>query len=103
MPGFNCDTQRLASSVDVQTGDIVGFCTFVSGGLSPVSQIDMVTIREFAGYSMKFEAADTAGCNTGEMPRIVGDHLQQSTIFRILHVSAEISMKIELLSFILVP
>ena len=25
------------------------------------------------------------------MPRIVGDHLQQSTVFRILHISAEIS------------
>ena len=93
LPGFSCDTQKLTSSVEVQTGDIVGFCTFDSGG---ISQIDMVTTRNVllfvvGGYSMMFEGADTAGCNTGVMPQVVGDRLQQASIFRILHVSAEIS------------
>ena len=100
LPGFSCDKQKLTSSVEVQTGDIVGFCTFDSGG---ISQINMVTFRRslfaVAGYSMMFEGADTAGCNTGVMPQVVGNRLQQAFTFRILHVSAEISISIDLFSF----
>ena len=87
--GFNCDWQKLTSSIQVMEGDIIGACIYSSRS---TSQLDMITVRPFAGYRMMTEGADSAGCDTGVMPSVVGDHLQQDSTAKILHISAEIGM-----------
>jgi hypothetical protein len=87
LPGFNCDLQRLTQSVDVVAGDIIGVCIYNSGG---TSEIDMITFRP-GGYRMLFEGIGDIRCDTGEMPQVVGDRLQQDSFPRVLHISAEIS------------
>ncbi len=87
LTGFNCDSQRLSPSVKVLAGDIVGICIYNSGG---TSELDMITFRP-GGYQMIFEAIGSIRCDTGEMPRVVGDRLQLDSFPRVLHISAEIS------------
>ena len=84
--GFNCNSQTLTSSIRVQTGDIVGVCIYNSG---ETSELDMITFRP-SGYRMMFEGS--VRCDTGEMPRIFGDHLRLDSAPRTLHISAEIGM-----------
>ena len=86
LPGFNCNSQMLTPSIRVQTGDIVGVCIYNSG---ETSELDMITFRP-SGYRMMFEGG--VRCDTGEMPRIFGDHLRLDSAPRILHISAEIGM-----------
>ena len=90
LAGFNCDLQELTSSVQVMEGDVIGACIYSSGD---TSQLDMITVRRFAGYQMKFEGADTAGCGTGVLPSVLGDRLQRDSDDKILHVSAEIEIQ----------
>ena len=85
LPGFNCDSQKLTPSVEVQTGDIIGICIYNS---RETSEIDMITFRP-GGYRMMFEGADSARCDTGAMPDVVGDRLQQDSAPRTLHISAQ--------------
>ena len=91
LAGFNCDLQKLSSSIQVMEGDVIGACIYSSRS---TSQLDMLTVRLFAGYRMMIEGADSAGCDTGVMPSVVGDRLQQDSIAKILHISAEISMHV---------
>jgi hypothetical protein len=76
----------LTPSVEVLAGDIVGICIYNSGG---TSELDMITFRP-GGYRMMFEGAGSVRCDTGEMPRVVGDRLQLDSARRTLHISAEI-------------
>ena len=46
LPGFNCDSQKLTPSVEVQTGHIIGICIYNS---RETSEIDMITFRP-GGY-----------------------------------------------------
>ena len=89
LPKFSCNSYRLTSSVQVLEGDIIGACIYNSGN---TSQLDMITTKLHAGYQMMFEGADDAKCDTGVLPRVVGDRLQQDPSARILQVSAEICM-----------
>ena len=86
LPGFNCESQTLTPSVKVQTGDIIGICIY---NTRDTSELDMISFRP-GGYRMMFEGAGSVGCDTGEMPQVLGDRLQLDSAPRILHVSAQI-------------
>ena len=86
LPGFSCESQTLTPSVEVQMGDIVGICIY---NTRDTSELDMISFRP-GEYRMMFEGAGSVGCDTGEMPQVLGDCLQLDSAPRTLHVSAQI-------------
>ena len=69
---------------DVQMGNIIGICIY---NTRDTSELDMISFRS-GEYRMMFEGAGSVGCDTGEMPQVLGDRLQLNSARRTLHVSA---------------
>ena len=90
LPGFNCDSVELEESVQVLAEDVIGVCHTNDNNLN---RLDVVS-RTNNGYNMFYidtdQLNDINNCESGVLPDVVGDNLQETGILRILHIFAEI-------------
>lgn len=98
---FNCYTQMLDSSLDVQRGDVFGALVFTDQSLIRIGGLDLVG-ESSSGYLMLNKSTDQIEVRSEisliflQLPRIL-DGLSLDTQKRVLHVYANISKSADLL------
>ena len=87
LPGFNCDSYELNSSIQVQMGDVIGACIYDTLN---TEQLDLVSLTG-DGLILPFKGDSDAGCEDDILPDTVDGLRDDDSRRIILHVFAEIS------------